>query len=474
MRRTPLTSLTFYLVTATLPLLFGARHPIVAGVYTCIILLTAGGWLIFNPDRSLPLLLRRINIFPILIVGYLVFTILPLPFFLVQILSPVRAGFLLNARVLAELNHTFFPLSYYAPETALYAVYLLALLSWYYFAAIQFNRDSTLTVTLWIMTAVAFFEAVYGLLQAMNPSIGVLWLPGIIGAEGTARGTIIYRNQYAAFMNMCWPMEIVLGIKLYRPVLEKLALLRKKKKKLSSADRLSLFFQKAALPFWAAAFSILAVIFSRSRGGIIIMLLLGVSLMVLLPFSRRTKWGTGGAFLFFIFLYGGMIGFQQVTDRFLIIYEGAMGRILLWLDSLAMLKDHLMTGIGMGAYKRLSPVYLQQVPDTVWFDFAHNEYIELAIELGLPVIILLLIWMGWGMAGYGLRIRRNLQNKPSMAAVSDKEILAICSFCAVLGFLLHGLSDFIWRLPVNAVYAVTLLAMLRASFASEPDHGTDS
>lgn len=466
MRKTSLTSRIFFFTAATIPLLFGARHPLIQGLYTCVILLTGGSWLILNPEENRTLLLRRINIIPLLIIVFIFFTSLPLPFNLVQLISPVRADSLLNARVLAELNSTISSLSYYAPETRFYAVYLLALFCWYYFSIPLLQKNGNQTITLWIIMGVAFFEAIYGLLQAMNPSIGVLWLPSVIGAEGTARGTIIYRNQYAAFMNMCWPLAIVLGIRLYRPVLDKFALLKRKKKTPGLTDRLSLFFQKAALPFWAAAFMILAVIFSRSRGGIIVMLIIAGLLLLLLPFSRRAKSATGAAFLLFMLFYGGIIGFQQVTDRFLIIYEGAMGRILLWLDSLTMLTDHLYTGIGMGAYKRLSPVYLQNVPDTVWFDFAHNEYIELSIELGLPIMVLLLLWIGWGMVRYSRRIAQNLDDAGSVAAVSDNNILAIGAFCAIIGFLLHGLSDFIWRLPVNAVYAVILLAMLQASLAS--------
>jgi len=258
----------------------------------------------------------------------------------------------------------------------------------------------------------------------------------------------------------------VLGTILYHPVISRFNALKKRKKTVSVIDRLSLIFQKAAFPFWAAAFMILAVIFSQSRGGIIVMLLLVAFFLATLPFSRRVKALAAGSLLLFIILYGGMIGFQNVTDRFLAFYQGAQGRFLLWLDSLAILQDHLLTGTGMGTYKFLSPLYLTNVSNTLWFDFAHNEYLELTIELGLPAALLFFAWLVWHMLRAGVRVVRGGRRIETFTFYPENLIIALGAFCAILGLLLHGFVDFVWRLPANALYAVTLLAMLRAALAS--------
>ena len=96
--------------------------------------------------------------------------------------------------------------------------------SFFYAARPLLGSEETLRKALWVITLVGLFEAVYGLLQATNPGMGVLWLelsPELSG--GYARGTIIYRNQYASFLNLCWPMALALGISMYRPALEKFA-----------------------------------------------------------------------------------------------------------------------------------------------------------------------------------------------------------------------------------------------------------
>ncbi len=452
--------LTFFFVLATIPLIFGARHPLVHGLYSFCLLIAGGTWLVLNFAENRTRLFSFNSLAPLAIILFIVVSALPLPLVLVRLLSPVRAENLAAAARIANLHDLVTSLSYYAPGSMFYAVYGLALFFFFLAASSLLRAGKNRRTILWIITLAGVFEAVYGLLQAMNPSLGILWLPSDIAARGCARGTIIYRNQYAAFLNMCWPMALVLGISLYKPLLSKLESLRQQKKRLSVADRIEFLFHKATVPLWSSAFMILALIFSRSRGGIVVMLILVGLLIFLLPFSRRSKALSVALLSMFIFVYGGMIGFQVVTDRFMFFYNSALFRFHLWFASLAMLKDHLVTGIGMGSYQFLSPVYLKDVPDRLWFDHAHNEYVEMAIELGLPAMLLFMVWLVRGMTGYWRQI---MQGKKITADVRSAHIVAIGAFCGISGFLLHAAVDFIWRLPANVVYAVALLALLNGA-----------
>ena len=108
----------------------------------------------------------------------------------------------------------------------------------------------------------------------------------------------------------------------------------------------------------------------------------------------------------------------------------------------------------------VSLMYLEGVPENVWFDRAHNEYLELAIELGLPVVITLYIWLSAGVYHYfkyivGIRKAKNKIRKMSLL-----ELSAMAAFCSLMAFLLHGFVDFVWRLPANVFFMVTLLALL--------------
>ncbi len=56
--------------------------------------------------------------------------------------------------------------------------------------------------------------------------------------------------------------------------------------------------------------------------------------------------------------------------------------------------------------------------------------------------------------------------RPQGEAQIAKAIMATASFCAIIGFLAHGVIDFGWRLPANVFFAMTLLALCVASLES--------
>jgi O-antigen ligase len=61
---------------------------------------------------------------------------------------------------------------------------------------------------------------------------------------------------------------------------------------------------------------------------------------------------------------------------------GLGGRSAIWRETWPMIKDFWLTGVGPGAYERAMIVY-QQSPRVVYFNHAHNEYIQIAAEGGL-------------------------------------------------------------------------------------------
>jgi O-antigen ligase len=125
-----------------------------------------------------------------------------------------------------------------------------------------------------------------------------------------------------------------------------------------------------------------------------------------------------------------------------------------------MLTDHWATGIGLGSYTLLSPLYLKGFPD-VHFQHAHNEYLELAIELGIPVAALFFSWLGFALCIAGKKLFARI-NSPA-SEIRSADIVGGAAFCALLGFFIHGTADFGWRLPANLFFAVTLAALMSFS-----------
>ncbi len=82
---------------------------------------------------------------------------------------------------------------------------------------------------------------------------------------------------------------------------------------------------------------------------------------------------------------------------------GLGGRSAIWRETLPMISDFWLTGVGPGAYERGMIVY-QQSPRVVYFNHAHNEYLQIAAEGGLLLALTAIVIAAAG----AWRIRRSL------------------------------------------------------------------
>lgn len=452
-------------VLATVPLLFGAIHPIVQGAYVSLVLLGLGGWwLIALPGRKPDTILSSWY-FPLLaLFVFILFQSLPLPITWIEWLSPARAERMRMVNMLAQGNQQYIAISDQGLAGLQHTFLILALIIYYVSLKILLRANKAFIHTIvGVITLVGVSEALYGLLQFLSPGVGLLWLPI---PSPAAQGTIIYKNQYATLLNLCWPLACATVVIYLRKFQTSDQFQSRRKKFRTLLKNLSHTKKEIPLFFFATGIMMLAVIFSLSRGGIIAMFVVLVLLNFYLPISRKAKALTLGFIVIFVLSYGTVLGLDTVINRFNTLEESGATRISVYLGSLRMLKDHWATGIGLGSYTYLSPVYLKEFPPNVHFDQAHNEYLELAIELGIPAALLFFGWIGMGLylAGKKLYSRMNHIN----SEIRSADIIGSAAFCALLGFFIHGMADFGWRLPANLFFAVTLTALL--SFSLEQKH----
>ncbi len=464
-------SCLIYTIVLTIPLLFGAVHPIVLGCYVALILVGCGGWLLLNQNRqglSLPSFWLGV---PLLLVIFIILQSIPFPLEWLEVLSPHRAERVRMVNELAGTQQQFIAISDNGIVGFYRSFFLISLIFYYLTLRRLFAASKDFYFTLVIcLIGVGTFEALYGLLQFVNPHLGVLWLT----TKGrAAHGTIIYTNQYASLLNMIWPLAIAGGT-LYFIKRSKGRRLPETGNKLKKAvGRIATTKIQSPLFIFAAAAMVLAVMFSLSRGGMLAMLLSAVCLVILLPFSKKGKFSFLSLFLCLIIGYASLLGISTLIARFGTIDTSGAHRIDIYMSSLPMLVDHWLTGIGIGSYSLLSPVYLKGFPAHILYDKAHNEYLELLIELGIPVALLL---FGWMLSGMGKLMLGLLSVMKKTGIDQNRVIIGTAAFCGLVGFLFHGLADFGWRLPVNLVYSVTLLALCAESIKAEPlpiDHTGD-
>ena len=126
---------------------------------------------------------------------------------LVDLLSPMRAERVRMVNELAGTEQHYISLSENGIAGMFRAIFVLALLVYYYSLKKVISADERAYYMLfYCMIFVGVIEALYGLIQFVNPGIGILWLK-VTGGRA-AHGTIIYKNQYASLLNMIWPLAV--------------------------------------------------------------------------------------------------------------------------------------------------------------------------------------------------------------------------------------------------------------------------
>lgn len=139
-----------------------------------------------------------------------------------------------------------------------------------------------------------------------------------------------------------------------------------------------------------------------------------------------------------------------LRDRFAGTQVGVANRLVIWKETIPVIKDFWITGAGAGTYQKAMHVY-QQSDRTVFFNQAHNHYIQVAAEGGLLLTAPLLL------AGFAfVRVARERIRQDESGLVWIR-IGAACGLGAVA--LQH-----VWEtgltLPANAVMAAVLAAVV--------------
>ena len=115
-----------------------------------------------------------------------------------------------------------------------------------------------------------------------------------------------------------------------------------------------------------------------------------------------------------------------------------------------LVKQYPYSGTGAGSF--YSSFYSVKGPDIhTFYDFAHNDYLQFAIEYGVPTTLLLgfmVLWSFWH-AQIALRKRHR----------SLMRGMAFASMMAIIGNLLHATVDYPLQIPANTIYFIILLAI---------------
>ncbi len=296
------------------------------------------------------------------------------------------------------------------------------------FLLIQLLDESEIRKLLGVFVLAALFQAAYSFWQARQIPEMVLWRIKE-SHQGYWTGTYLNRNHLAGFF------EMALGV-----------------------SGGFLFFE-AARPSRKVQTGVWAVIFfvlmtgllrtgSRFGCGAFIILAIATCLGLVLKQPKIRPW-------IGLLAIGGLILLASqsgvLLKRFTLeegTLESSSGRWWVWQDAWRLFQHYGFFGTVLGGFGRAFPQY-QSAHLLMGWDHAHNDYLELMIELGLPV---LLVWMtGWAVLGLGM-VRRLFH------LGADQGWLAGGTLLGVFSLVLHGFSDFNFSVPANRFLFVFLTA----------------
>jgi O-antigen ligase len=183
------------------------------------------------------------------------------------------------------------------------------------------------------------------------------------------------------------------------------------------------------------------------------------SVVIAFPGSRAIRWLAPTAAVLMI-AAAGLIASTPISSGGALRADAAtsvQSREVILKTSLRAAADFTPLGSGLGTFARVYAVY--EDPDrldpTTYVNHAHNDYVELAIETGVPGVVLILLFLGWW-AVAAWRAWRQASPDPYARAAA----------VATAAMLIHSLVDFPLRTAaLSACFAVFLALLVRSRTA---------
>ena len=320
-------------------------------------------------------------------------------------------------------------------------------LFWVTFHLAQDARSVTVLSMGIVLLGVA--SGLFGLGQWLSVVSSSLDAPG---GDVTATGTFGNRNHFAYFQEMTLLVGAGFLLWMWR------ASQRRAPDRVARQEETA----KSAVLGVGVLVTALALAFSLSRSGITFAFVGGAILFFL---ARASHSSTGASASHRIPVAVGIIlcllagtfwiGIDPIVNRFELLPTeldlGEEGRVRVWRDSLSAVSDFWLTGAGASSFQYVFPIY-RSFGGPRFYSWAHNDYLQALVELGVPGFLLVLALLIWS-------LRRAVAVHRRLKGSSFRDLHA--GYCAALGAVaLHSFTDFGLHLPANAALAAVVLGIV--------------
>lgn len=449
------------------PLPYGSAEPTKKFFFLAVVFIIFLLWLIHNkmtekmidagPSRDrLKLILLAV------FVAVCILQILPMPGFALKLIS--SNSFEIwdeSAKILGgiglRLDRNFYTISLYPAQTWRELMLFLGYIAFGYVVSQHFRTTRAIMFLLVAVFAIAFIEAIIGIAQHL-----------LTGSEMNtpnttiARGTYVNKNHFAGFMEMTLPLAFGYSVSLWHWTREKSYSIRQ----IIVSDK---FFRQLFFVF-LLGLMFLALVLSRSRAALASILIAFGSFIVISAFLRRGSSFSGLGLLLVIavgFILTAIVGVYPIIDNFVTAGGDVKGRILVWMDTLHMISDFPLFGAGFGSFSNVYPMYKEAMTLPKTFNFAHNDYLQMAAETGLAGLLSLM--------GILLLMMRDFVRKiiDAHSGIDHfRKYVAIGAMMGIISILVHSMADFNLHVPANGLYFAFLWGLVYACL--HQDKSTDS
>ncbi|MCK5055328.1 MAG: O-antigen ligase family protein [Candidatus Aminicenantes bacterium] len=436
--------LTFLKIIILLsPIPFGCVGSIFAPLFYMIILLFSLIALRRVEDRSPFLYEKKVRLLFYAFVGFLVLQLIPLPFFLLKILSPTTAHSLGQFK---EQVPGFHPISMVPFETLVFTCkFLVFALFFRVLIDIKFEKKEIFSIGKTLVFAAAL-QSIFGLLKYLQGNrFFFLFFYEIDKTGKFLTGTFGNPGHFAFYLEMILPLALAFFFFKLR--------FFEGGKSLRAKFLSALEENKSTAAYFLITILLgCGIILSGSRAGIMTMIF---SFMIFGQFSfylKRSRAVRKKLKLFFIIIAAAAIflGVQNTVDKFLSTKIENSGRFLRWPTTFDMVRDFPLFGSGFGTYRYA--YFLYDIDEGgKWSTHAHSDYLEAAAEGGIIGSLLLLSLLA--VLVYSIVKMWMSRKHPEV------KIMGIGIITGIFAAALHSIFDFSLHIPANAL-AFTLILVI--------------
>jgi len=436
---------SFLLLIFWLPIPLGSNRPWAWGIIEIAAFTLLASYILLAV-KSNEDIFKKLAPYKFLILGFftvqlwLVVQYIPLPDALVFFVSPNLTDIYINS---AE---SFKTLSLDPSQTQVASFKGLAYFCMMLLSLLLVTTENRLKQLVIVMVLSGTFQAVYGSLQAMSGN-ELTWVFKVSNSD-IATGGFIYKNHFANFLLLSLSMGIGL-------LVANLSHQRHNSTKAKLRELVGSFLQGKAVLRIALALMVIGLVMSRSRMGnaAFFIAMTATGIFAFFYFKNRTKGLTLLLISLFVidtFILGAWFGLDKVKTR---IEETSLSqetRDEVNIYGLELIQKYPLTGTGAGSFYTVFPM-VQGDDVKLFYDHAHNDYLQFTIEYGIPFILLLagLVLTSLWQSIYTMRYRKNNLMKG----------LAFGCMMAIIGMLIHISVDFNLQAPANAVYFILILTL---------------